>query len=209
MAVQVNLTYEAIFDALVTEKSREELQKLDEAFFANVSTYIKSKNDLLSSDDDSRDKILQQIQNTKRMLRELYERREKKILNLALVASRTSVSFVDTANMLSVEKKLFDGILGQLDNFRKNVLQNILNSRAPINPEKQQAPVNSDYPGFVSADALVEPGLKIIKFLKPVPSFVGRELEVYGPFEPGQEAKLPSELAEILIGQGSAADETN
>ncbi len=210
MSVQVNLTYESIFDVLVREKSRDELQKLDDSFFRDVASYINNKNLILASE-ENKEKIMQQIQNTKRMLRELYERREKKIMNMALVASRTSPSFIDTSNMLSVERSLFEGLLQQLDLFRNNVLQNILNSKQPILPEpKLVVELKKEEPeDFKSALEISEeqPGvLKSIKFLKNVPSFVGKELEIYGPFEAEQVARLPVELADILIGKGNAVE---
>ena len=47
---------------------------------------------------------------------------------------------------------------------------------------------------------------KKIKFLDTVSKFVGRELEVYGPFESGDTEKLPLELADILIDKGRAEE---
>ena len=45
-----------------------------------------------------------------------------------------------------------------------------------------------------------------VKFLAPVDQFVGQELELYGPFEQGEEADLPAAVAEVLFAQKSAAD---
>ena len=38
-----------------------------------------------------------------------------------------------------------------------------------------------------------------IKFRNPIQQFLGRNLEVYGPFNAGDVAKLPKELADILL----------
>jgi hypothetical protein len=43
-----------------------------------------------------------------------------------------------------------------------------------------------------------------IKFLSPMPSFLGRNLEVYGPFIEGDEVLLPPELAAVFIAKGRA-----
>ncbi len=239
MALQVNLTYENLFDILVREKTREELQKLEDSFFKDVTTYIQNKKLIVTSDENGRDRLLQQVQNTKRMLRELYERREKKILNMAIVASRTSPSFIDTANMLSVEKKLFESILQQLDLFRSNILQNMLNSKEPMLPDEKQEPLLQDNTLTPNAEPetkmtelqfksaldmegngrfatqdnnhnndhkAIDPSMKLIKFLKFVPSFVGKELEIYGPFDAEQTARLPPELSDVLISNGSAVE---
>ncbi|MBI3033954.1 DNA replication complex GINS family protein [Candidatus Woesearchaeota archaeon] len=212
MAVQqLNLTYETIFDVVMREKGREELQKIDESFFRDVASYIQEKNALRSLDDD---KILKQVQNIRRMLRELYERREKKILNMALAASRSSPSFIDSASMMSVEKKLFEGLLGQLDYYRKSVLNTALSLKEPsVGPSAESVQKSSDSVKPVLGefeDAGFKPasefGLKEIRFIQFVSSFVGKELEVYGPFEAGQTAELPAELADVLISRGNAVE---
>ncbi|MBI4438361.1 hypothetical protein HY640_00345 [Candidatus Woesearchaeota archaeon] len=222
LAVQVNLTYEGIFDALMREKGREELQKLDESFFGNVAAYIQSKHELISLDEDNKEKILIQVQNIRRMLRELYERREKKIVNMAVAASRTSPGFIDTSNMLMLEKSLFDGVLQQLDYFRKSVLNSALHPKPPTAQAKpQQAPIIQDEEdeedGFRSASEIVESlmpkrvaspaqsmPVKSVIMTQAVHQFVGKELEVYGPYIEGQAATLPAELADILVSRGSA-----
>lgn len=216
---QLNLTYETIFDVVMREKGREELQKIDESFFRDVASYIQEKNALRSLDDD---KILKQVQNIRRMLRELYERREKKILNMALAASRSSPSFIDSASMMSVEKKLFEGLLGQLDYYRKSVLNTALSLKEPsVGPSAESVQKSSDSvkpvlgefedAGFKPASEFGEPSgsfgsLKEIRFIQFVSSFVGKELEVYGPFEAGQTAELPAELADVLISRGNAVE---
>ncbi|MBI2575556.1 DNA replication complex GINS family protein [Candidatus Woesearchaeota archaeon] len=139
MAVQVNLSYETIFDLLVREKGREELQKLHDSFFNDISAYIQSKISLNTDGDEEREKLLKQIQNTRRMLRELYERREKKVLNMALAASRTSPSFIDSENMITGEKALFDSIVERLDNFRKNLLESALSAKLQPQQEPEEA----------------------------------------------------------------------
>ena len=47
---------------------------------------------------------------------------------------------------------------------------------------------------------------KKIRFTHAVPKFVGRELEVYGPFESSEIIELPLELAKILIDKGRAEE---
>jgi hypothetical protein len=47
---------------------------------------------------------------------------------------------------------------------------------------------------------------KYVKFTHPVEQFVGKELELYGPFQPDQKEKLPAEIADILIEKGSAIE---
>ena len=55
-------------------------------------------------------------------------------------------------------------------------------------------------------EPLPAPVVKLIKFTQPVEQFVGKELELYGPFQPDQKEELPAEIADILIEKGSAVE---
>ena len=50
--------------------------------------------------------------------------------------------------------------------------------------------------------------MKSIRFIKPVPKFLGTELEIYGPFEENDIASLPSRIAKVLI-KKERAEEMN
>ena len=63
----------------------------------------------------------------------------------------------------------------------------------------QEQPSNEQEPQFKQEK-------KKIKFLHAVPKFVGRELEVYGPFESGDTGELMLEVAKILIDKGKAEE---
>ena len=43
-----------------------------------------------------------------------------------------------------------------------------------------------------------------IKFLSPVPKFVGPKRQVFGPYGKEEEANLPGEIAKLLIRKGRA-----
>ena len=47
---------------------------------------------------------------------------------------------------------------------------------------------------------------KFVKFVQPIEQFVGPELELYGPFEAEARAYLPTQIADILIGEGRAVE---
>jgi len=130
---EINITYETLFELLRREKNREELQKLDDNFFSDVVNYLKDKksalelpkNDIFAAEE--RRKAENQLGNIKNILKEIYEKREKKIMHMALDMSRTSVGIlnseiIDTSNMLKEEKELFDCLVQNLNNIRKGVL---------------------------------------------------------------------------------------
>ena len=126
----VVITYETLFELLRIEKNREDLQKLEESFFDDVRTYLNDKRLAFESKQsqsllfaaDEKEKTRLELENIKKILKDLYDRREKKIIITALNKARSGVMLANTANMLPSERLLFDAINAALTEFRKNIL---------------------------------------------------------------------------------------
>ncbi len=212
-AKEVVLTYETLYETLRREKSREELQQLDEGFFRNVLTYLRekqqayddnlTKNDIFSQSE--RDKLHIQLSNIRKILRDLYDIRERKIINMAVNKSRTNSNIIDTANLLVQEQAIFQSLTAVMSQHRSGILHRILEMREPdvlpIILPVPEAQKNEEIP------APLEHGIKKIKALEPIEQFYGEELEQYGPYQPNEEITLPEQLADILISQGKAVEQ--
>ena len=196
---EVILTYESLYEHMRREKSKAELQKLDELFFDHILGYLLgkqqsydenlAKNDIFSQSE--RDKLHIQIANIKKIMRDLYDMRERKLISMAINHSRTGAHIPDVENLLPSEHLLFDGLCTQLKYFRTGILHKLLELRQPDiipKPEILQA----------------LPPTKKITFLTAVDQFVGEELELYGPYQAQQTIELPRALADILIQEGKA-----
>ncbi|MBD3313857.1 hypothetical protein GF345_05435 [Candidatus Woesearchaeota archaeon] len=236
---EVAITYETLFEILRREKNREELQELQESFFMDVIRYVQGKLSIISSQQnelfatDEKEKALIQLQNIKKILKELYDRREKKIINLAINKARTESSIIDTSALMCEEKSLFEALHSTLYNFRGGILNNILEAKSPITPEmarlaSQMASENSEKPeepqtataGQDTASEAQEKGQALnisskepetgayrtvkVRFLSPVPEFVGPELEIYGPYEQDETENLPEKVVDVLVEKGRA-----
>ncbi len=213
---EINITYETLFELLRREKNREELQKLDNTFFEDVVNYLKDKKAALDKPKDDlfaaeeRRKADIQFENIKKILKEFYERREKKIMNMAMDMSRISMGalnseIVDTSAMLDEEKELFDCLVEILNNNRKGILYNILEAMIPKveKKEKEESKEEVKTNTEVSNENQAETQ-KMVRFLHAVPKFVGKDLEEYGPFEQEDIANLPDEIAGVLIAKQRA-----
>jgi DNA replication initiation complex subunit (GINS family) len=217
---EVAVTYETLYEMLRREKSREELQGLDEGFLLDVLSYLREKQRILDDAEkkqdmfslDEREKTQVQLVNIRKIVRELYERREKKIADMALNRSRTRSNLIDTSTLLVHERYLFDSIVSVLDSFRDSVLHSVLSLREPsltINlPEtaKTQQEIQVAQSLVQPVEEPPEPTIKFVKFTQPVEQFVGKELELYGPFQPDQREQLPADIADVLIAKGSAVE---
>ncbi len=197
---EIKITFESLYEVLRRERSREELQEVDENFLDNVRGYCDEKqsfyedstrkNDLFSIGEQ--EKIHLQLSNIRRVLRELYDRRERKVLLLAMNKARTGVRPVDASFLMPHEKVFFDETVRVLVDSRERSLYPLLNSvlSSGASSQKISEPVKSD--------------LSKVKFIRPTDAFVGKNLEVFGPFSTGDETVVSKDVAELLVEKGNA-----
>lgn len=204
---EVVVTYETLYDAFRREKSREDLQGVPKDFMKEVLVYLKEKQqafdetqgklDLFSSAE--REKLQVQLQNIRKILKEWYDRREKKIVDIAINKSRTQSNIIDTSNMLDHEKQFYRRLTAILDKVRGDVLLRLFDLQEPV------LDVEAKEEKITTTDVL-DKKTKRVKFVQQIDQFVGKELELYGPFEANEQAYLPSEIADILINKGNALE---
>ncbi len=197
------ITFETLYDLLRKEKVSQELQPIDKKFYEKILNYLREKQKLLESHEKKSaafafdlKKAQKELENIKRMFRELYERREHKIITLATFASRSRAQ--ETTNMIEEEKKIFSDLVQILDMYRSGIVENIL----ALNP-----PNLAEAPKSIKTDAMPsESANKLVRFINPVPKFVDPDLNVYGPFEQEDVANVPSQIADALIKSARAEE---
>lgn len=233
--VDIKVTYETLFDLLRREKSKNELQEIDSTFYVDVVMYLRSKQNMLSNSSATvsraeQEKIRIQLKNIKRILRELYEIREKKILNLAVSKVRTGSSLIDTSKLLNEERGLYEETVSILEKYKKGVLYRLTNYEIPsvsshstFQIRKEPEVVENDdlnedesYPEpqvqntqkieikqeVEKKEDIFDSENKKVKFLCNLPRFMGMDKKIYGPFEKGTTNELPSVVAELLYKKG-------
>lgn len=204
MGDEINITFETLYDLLRREKGKEELQQLEGSFFSDVVAYLQEKKGLVDrkTDDDDlfsvgeKDKLEAELRNIQRILKELYGKREKKIIEMALNRSRTGSDIIDTSALLIEEKKLYEQLVGLFDKFRGGVLLNLFKGQMPCIVEGEK-PVVETSTEETKVDDNVEKSK--VRIINAIPKFIGKDLKVYGPFETGVEVELEKSLAELLV----------
>jgi DNA replication initiation complex subunit (GINS family) len=200
----LNITIQTIQDLTRTEATRTELQQLDSTFFSDLVNYITEKkalvevkggSDLFSSTEKENTKL--QLENIQHLLDKLYDKRERKIINMAIDKSRVGDTLIDTGSMLEEEKELFVRVGKVLGDFREHILWNIKAGKLPTIVKEEIADV---VPEVKKQDG----PLVLVRFLSAVPKFVGKNLETIGPFEEEDVANLSKEVADVLISKGRA-----
>jgi len=198
---EVTITFETLSELLRGEKGRTELQKLDDSFFANVLRYLKDKKAIITKQQqdlfsaEEKKKTEEQLEKAKGIIKDLYDKRERKIVNMAIDKSRNKSTIVDNSVLLKEEKSLFDNLIKILDLAREGILFNLVDLKEP-------AVIAGFEAGKKEIKEEAKRDTKLVRFLHAVPKFVGKELEEYGPFEEEDIASLPVEITNVLITKG-------
>ena len=258
----LTVKYETLFDLLRREKNKEELQELPITFFQDANLLVHEKEEAIRQQGlsfDEMDKLNHQLRNMKKIIEELYHRREKKIMDIALIKSRIRHGVVTKKALLPHEESLFEQMSAVLQEYKqKSVIEEKLPVFAPPigitagiapKPAIQQPlqPATMPSPtgqieriersplvqvalaggGQIVQEQIQEPKSPVpepkafktspilaqdrvpVRFLGPMPKFVGPELEIYGPYAQDDQASLPKQVADILLEKGKAQKVTS
>lgn len=247
--MDVVITYETLFDLLRKEKSQADLQELPKDFYGQAVAYLRQKErDVQQAggfSSPTAQKVLLQFKNVQKILRELYERRERKIIEMALNRARSERNIIDTSLLLPEEQPFFEACASLLKETKGRILEPLLRGEAPAGtrvPEAESSKLTAE-PVVANKEGAHEDGAKggqasmrnadeatthpipdeatthpvpeqkrataspdiaarescTVRFLVPVPKFLGLQGEVHGPFKPGDTATLPGKIAAVLL----------
>lgn len=188
-ASTTNLTYERLFEILRAEKNAPALQKISPTFFEDIQTYIHAKRELIAKSQRSdnvfakkdQEDTAKQLANAKKLIKMIYDLREKKIVTMALNKSRTASTLIDTSGLHEKERQMFTRLVDLLDAHRKELLDEMLKGNAI----KQEKPVK-------------EGEMQMVRFLDDVETFVDAQGNTYGPFHEEDIATIPTKIANNL-----------
>ena len=171
------ITFETIRKVQRAEQKNAKLTKLPENFFERVADYLATKRKISNKKEDR--KTILEIRNTERLVEDIFNRRERKVINQALITVRTGIP---PENLTPEEKGFFDKLVGLLKERRERLLHAIIKPSHTSKKEKVQ----------------------LLVFKEDVPEFLGVDMRKYGPFKKGDIAKIPKENANILVASGKA-----
>ena len=190
------ITYETVRNAHRAEKE-EELQKLPDGFFESVRNWFKVKEKLKDTTS------LLEVENAKKLLEDVINRRQKKIVLAALSTMRGQLP---PSGLNDEERKFFDDIVNTLKSF-KNDMNEKFRSFDDIAEEKVEEAKKSieEMKPVGMENIVVKPNGKIlVKVLIDLPKFSGVDMQSYGPLRTGDIITLPDEVAKLLITRKAA-----
>ena len=200
------ITYETLFEILRKEKNQDDLQKLDPKFFNELDEYVEEKNNALNEKprldqfmegyENEQNAIKIQLNNIRKITRDIFDRRERKIIEMAINKAKTGSNIIDTSSLLPQEKDFFNAQIKLISEFRYDVLEPVLTSQKPGSRASEN---KIEQKGLNMAVKEENNELKKVKLTEVIPKFVGVDLEIYGPFNQHEEVELSPEIAEMLI----------
>ena len=196
------ISYRTLRKIQQMEKNTSILIDLDNNFYKNLKNYIFDLNKHLKSESNEHKKKMldEEIENTKKIIINIYEQREKKILLTAISKARGGTP--DLNNMVSIEKTFFDSILNLINSFRNNVLEN----KKIIEEKKEES--DKEITEITKENKIIEnkneiKSLKnntlnpIVRVIKDIPNFIGTDAKRYS-LKKNDVVSLPKDMQEML-----------
>lgn len=175
------LTFEKIREAQRREKKETPLAVLEADFYPSLAEFMKvTRQDYAQNPDTEK---LREMGNAAKLAKDLFDKREQKILLKALRAVRGGKGKEE--NMTSEEKKLFDSLVHSLEQHR-NSFEGTLGGRRETKEPKTL--LNK------TAHKVV-----LVRVLKEIPRFVGSDSTEYGPYKQDSMVKLPEKETGLLL----------
>ncbi len=238
------ISYAHLFDLLRKEKTREDLQVIDKKFYKNTFKILKSRqselrvkemqHSLVLNADVEKEKI--ELKNINKLLNEIIDRRQKKIILLALSRTRIPSTIINNESFSEEEAVLFEESVKLFRNFKQELSSVEFEQEKEINIPKQQVmekeedqkeeqikekkqELKTKNVKIDTKSEIIKKPIDIIKtekksaieilkikFLVAVPNFYGQQKQILGPYEKDQIVELPKVIANILIKKGRAEE---
>ncbi len=172
------LDYDEVSRVYRLEKATTKLVEIPEDRYNALHEFVqqekKSYFDSLKDLEHSKGK---DFANLRKMVEEWFGLRQKKILNLALLACRTGEQSEE--RMALSEKELYRSLCASLGKHQL-LCEQLFNNDSSKEEKKELASLH-------------------VRVLKETPQFVGTDLKEYGPFKEGQNVALPYKVAKLLL----------
>ncbi len=233
------ISYEELRRIQSLERDEKALQELNGSFFDKIAKYIETKEKTIKENEgkdnvfskQALEKNKHELINIKKIIKDICQRRRRKIVNQAL--NNISAKVHNTENMIPIEEELYNKTLEIVKNytnlfmskFERKVEQsekkedkseeekNIEEKREEeTKKEKENVEKNDVSESGEEKQEIEEKKEKKdidskkckLKINEQVPEFLWKDGQKYGPFEKEQEITLEKEIGEILIKGGKA-----
>ena len=176
----MRLDYDQLRKIYRLEKNSSRLAEVDEDFFDSLQDFFDvQKKEYLHSLNDLSSSKAKSFSNLRKIVGEIFSMREKKLLNKALIASRTGE--FENEQMALQEAETLKQLLAVL-NKHQRLLDQIFKVQSK--------------PSMAKAKPIGKVSLKV---LQNVPAFMGADMREYGPFKMDERVDVSKKIGELLV----------
>jgi len=178
------------------EKNSPILTSIDNSFYIELKKYLDILDNRLKDESSSQKQTLltDEILNTKKIVKNIYEQREKKILLAAVTKARGGNP--DFKNMIEIEKNLFNSILNLMEDSRKHLFEEGLREKKSVEPKKNETKEEEHNP--LSNHCNTNP---IVRVKEDIPEFIGTNEKKYN-LRKNDILSLPEDMSDMLSKRG-------
>jgi len=177
------ITYDYLRRAQAKEKGSPQLAELSEEFYPSIQVALEGWEKRTRESFSLAD--AKEYENILKILRDIYSRREQKIV---LAALRSAKGGEKPAALVGDEQEFFESVSRAIGE-NGSRFESLINKRERGGKESKSAE---------KAEREIR-DTKMIKLLSDLPSFVGLDMSTYGPFKRGEMHTLPKREAELLL----------
>ena len=203
------ITFELIRRIQREEQVLPKLTKFPENFYENTKNYLEQKKKIIAIKENKMNIL--EIKGIERLVEDIFNRRERKICNQAIITARTGIP---PENLTGEEQIFFDSVMQPIKFHRVDKLDPIFAITqsvklpepgiqaqiAEIETEIETAPEQEvAVPEITSPEISSEVALVRAKFKEAVSEFIGSDMRTYGPFNAEDVAEIPIENFNLLV----------
>lgn len=170
------------------ERSASAVVELSDEYYNGLSSFIKSATESYKNSQNNVE--FRTLDNVVGLARDVFDKREQKILMKALHSSRSGEH--DIAHLTSHEEKLYWDLVNALKANRQFFSAVLIGGYKP--PKKAEKKTGS----LINSSSHK---LVIVRVIKGIPRFVGSDSQEHGPFKPDEVVKLSDDDAKLLTKQ--------
>lgn len=201
------ITYARIREIQRDERTKTTLTRMQDNMVELLQIYLREKNSLLEKNKDnknlfSRDlysRVEYELKNAIKGIANIFEIREKKIMDKAFHTAKTDVKIKDTSNMLPFEKQLFNQLVTQFNSYNSDCILNILKNNKPVfKSSKIEEKVLKREEAFSNK--------LLVRILSDIPALLWENDTTIGPYKNEDVVFLPKKVGMLLIKQNKAQE---
>ena len=175
--------YNELYEIWKRELESAEFERIPSDFYSRMAEYLrrlKEESRMLDGKTVKSNLLKNEMQNVKRLLRQLILARYKK-----LVIKASEGQKIPSDCLASQEKRIYEGFLPLAEAYQRFVKSLLLGNVLEMD---------------------VKPNHKrtVVRLLRDVPAIIGADMKPYGPFKVEDVASIPIENVNILVKQGLA-----